>query len=51
MNEYKELYSMLFNGVTDIIEDLKKLQEKAEDRYLKLTDEEYKKKPVLKFIK
>ncbi len=40
VSEYKELYRTLFNGVTDTIEELKKLQQKVEDEYLKLTDKE-----------
>ena len=34
MENYKELYLELFNGITDIIEDLKVLQAKAEEHFL-----------------
>ena len=34
MPEYKDLYYKLFNGITDIIEELKELQKQAEERYI-----------------
>lgn len=34
MENYKELYLELFNGITDVIEDLKVLQAKAEEHFL-----------------
>ncbi len=34
MANYKELYLVLFNGITDIIETLKKLQVLCEEMYM-----------------
>lgn len=34
MPDYKKLYLSLFNDVTDIIEELKKIQKASEERYL-----------------
>ena len=34
MPDYEKMYFELFNGVTDIIEDLKKLQQKTEKMYM-----------------
>ena len=35
MPDYEKMYFELFNGITDIIEDLKKLQQNAEESYIK----------------
>lgn len=37
--DYKELYHDLFNTLTDTIENLKEAQLKAEEKYLKMTDD------------
>ena len=34
MPEYKDLYYKLFNRITDIIEELKELQNQAEEMYI-----------------
>ena len=34
MPEYKDLYYKLFNSITDIIEELKELQNQAEELYI-----------------
>ena len=34
MPDYKKLYFKMFNGITDIIEELKKLQQEAEEMYI-----------------
>lgn len=34
MPDYEKMYFELFNGVTDIIEELKKLQQKTEKMYM-----------------
>ena len=34
MPDYKKLYLSLFNDVTDIIEELKKIQKVSEEKYL-----------------
>ncbi len=39
MPDYEKMYFELFNGVTDIIEDLKKLQQKTEKLYIEETEE------------
>lgn len=39
MPDYEKMYFELFNGVTDIIEDLKKLQQKAEENYIEAKEE------------
>ena len=39
MPDYEKMYYELFNGITDIIEDLKKLQQKAEESYIKEKEE------------
>ncbi len=36
--DYQKLYSKLFNGITDTIEQLKELQIQAEEDYLKMSD-------------
>ncbi len=47
MIDYQKLYSKLFNGITDTIEQLKELQIQAEEDYLQMGDEEENK--VVKF--
>ena len=34
MEDYKKLYYELFNKITDIIEELEKIQQEAEERYI-----------------
>lgn len=34
MPDYQELYYKLFNRITDIIEELKEIQEEAEEMYI-----------------
>ena len=34
MPEYKDLYYKLFNRITDIIEELKELQNQSEEMYI-----------------
>lgn len=34
MEEYKELYFDMFNKITDIIEELKKLQQECEEKLI-----------------
>jgi len=44
MEDYKEMYLNLFNNITEIIEELKKIQAETEEMYLNAqnnkTDEE-----------
>ena len=37
MEDYKKMYYELFNKITDVIENLKKIQEEAEEIYLSAT--------------
>ena len=37
MEDYKKMYYELFNKITDVIENLKKIQQKAEEIYLSAT--------------
>ena len=39
MENYKEMYLTLFNGITDEIERLKELQKKVEEMYIKAEEE------------
>ena len=34
MEDYKKLYYELFNKITDIIEELEKIQQDTEERYI-----------------
>jgi hypothetical protein len=34
MNDYKEMYYKVFNAVTDIIDELKAVQQEAEEMYI-----------------
>ena len=50
--DYEKLYHDLFNAVTDSIENLKEAQLKAEENYIKMTEDENKNKnKVLKIDK
>ena len=40
MPDYQKLYHKLFNDITDIIEDLKKSQQEAEEMYILSYEEE-----------
>lgn len=40
MPDYQKLYLKMFNAVTDIIEELKKLQQEAEELYIESCEEE-----------
>ena len=40
MPDYEKMYYELFNGVSDIIENLKKLQQNAEKLYIETSEEE-----------
>ena len=37
MEDYKKMYYELFNKITDVIENLKKIQQEAEEVYLSAT--------------
>lgn len=39
MADYKKMYHVLFNALTDVIEQLQKAQEKTEEIYIETTDE------------
>lgn len=38
MIDYQKLYHILFNGITDTIEQLQQLQQQAEELYLSFED-------------
>lgn len=40
MTDYKSLYFELFNKLTDVIEELKDIQVKMEEKYLNESDNE-----------
>ena len=40
MNDYEEMYKALFNKITDVIEELKKVQQQTEEMYINATDKE-----------
>ena len=42
MPDYEKMYFELFNGVTDIIEELKKLQQKTEKMYMEKEENQRK---------
>ena len=48
MDIYKELYFKLFNDVTELIEKAKKIQEEAEEMYIKSKEPKPVKISVLK---
>ena len=39
MEDYKKLYYELFNKITDIIEELEKIQQDAEERFISANDD------------
>ena len=39
MADYEKMYYELFNGITDTIEKLKSIQQKAEELYIEQKDE------------
>lgn len=43
MADYKKLYFFLFNRISDMIKELQKIQQQAEERYL-LSEEETEEK-------
>lgn len=45
--DYLDLYAKLFNGITDTIENLQRLQIQVEEDYLNMADEDENK--VVKF--
>ena len=42
MNEYKSMYFTMFNKITDIIEELKKLQQDMEEKYISMPESQEK---------
>lgn len=42
MPDYKKMYFELFNGITDAIENLKKLQRDAEEKIINFEDDKCK---------
>ena len=40
MDKYEEMYKKLFNKITDVIEELKKVQQQTEEMYINATDKE-----------
>ena len=51
MSDYKRLYHMMFNKVTDVIGELQNLQQDVEEEYLNLTEDIEESCPRLKLIK
>jgi hypothetical protein len=51
MSDYKTLYHKMFNGVTDTIERLIKLQQDAEEEFLKNEEREENIRSVIKLVK
>ena len=43
MADYKKMYLDLFNGITDVIDQLKQLQLEAEERFIQSEEEEEEK--------
>ena len=41
MEDYKKMYFELFNEITDVIEKLKEIQIKAEERYVEAEEENH----------
>ena len=39
MTDYKQLYYHLFNRLTDLSEEIKRIQQEAEENFLQMTDE------------
>ena len=42
MENYKSFYHAMFNKVTDVIEELQKLQQEMEEKYISFCEEEAK---------
>ena len=42
MDKYEEMYKTLFNKITDVIEELKKVQQQVEEMYISNEEEEYR---------
>ena len=40
MTDYKDMYYKLFNQLTDVIEQLKEIQKKAEEMYINANSED-----------
>ena len=40
MNDYEEMYKALFNKITDVIEELKEVQQQVEEMYISKEEEE-----------
>ncbi len=40
MNDYEEMYKKLFNKITDVIEELKEVQQQTEEMYINADDKE-----------
>lgn len=40
MENYKDMYFQLFNQITDVIEQLKEIQKKAEEMYINSNSED-----------
>lgn len=38
MDDYKSMYFAMFNKITDIIEELKKLQQDMEEKYISMPE-------------
>ena len=41
MVDYKEMYSILFNKMTDIIEEIQQIQRQTEEMYIHSKDREF----------
>ena len=39
MTDYKQLYYHLFNRLTDLSEEIKQIQQEAEEQFLQMSDE------------
>lgn len=40
MADYKQLYYMLFNKLTDLSEEIKRIQQEAEEQFLQMDEDE-----------
>ena len=40
MDKYEEMYKTLFNKITEVIEELKKVQQQAEEMYISSEEDE-----------
>ncbi len=43
MEEYRDMYLMLFNKITDIIQELKEIQLQAEELFINISENSTKK--------